>query len=58
MVWVYFGCPGHGKGPWDRFGAVVKQKTSRDIKNCNFTTIFGQMKQSFDVAENLKVHFC
>ena len=24
MVWINFGCPGHGKGPWDGFGAVVK----------------------------------
>jgi len=23
-VWLEFGCPGHGKGPWDGFGAVVK----------------------------------
>ena len=23
MVWINFGCPGHGKGPWDGFGAVV-----------------------------------
>ena len=26
MVWINFGCPGHGKGPWDGFGAVVKTK--------------------------------
>eukprot|EP00966_Prymnesium_polylepis_P165834 3833264-Prymnesium_polylepis.1 len=26
MVWINFGCPGHGKGAWDGFGAVVKTK--------------------------------
>jgi hypothetical protein len=25
-VWINFGCPGHGKGAWDGFGAVVKTK--------------------------------
>ena len=29
MVWINFGCPGHGKGPWDGFGAVVKTKVRR-----------------------------
>jgi hypothetical protein len=23
-IWVEFGCPGHGKGPWDGLGAVIK----------------------------------
>ena len=34
MVWINFGCPGHGKGPWDGFGAVVKtqvQKTKAPV---------------------------
>ena len=33
MVWVEFGCPGHGKGPWDGLGAMVKNKVSRDLTN-------------------------
>lgn len=49
-VWVYFGCPGHGKGAWDGFGAVVKQHTSRTIKNRTFKTTSGHMKSSIDVA--------
>ena len=31
MVWVNFGCPGHGKGPWDGFGAVVKTKVCYNV---------------------------
>ena len=31
MVWVEFGCPGHGKGPWDGLGAMVKTKVTLDI---------------------------
>jgi hypothetical protein len=26
MCWIEFGCPGHGKGPWDGLGAVLKQQ--------------------------------
>ena len=25
MLWVEFGCAGHGKGPWDGLGAMLKQ---------------------------------
>ena len=49
-VWVYFGCPGHGKGAWDGFGAVIKQKNRRTTKNLTFHTTSGEMKTSIDVA--------
>ena len=49
-AWVYFGCPGHGKGPWDGFGAVVKQRNNRDTKNGTFKTTSGEMKNTIDVA--------
>ena len=49
-VWIYFGCPGHGKGAWDGFGAVVKQRNNRDTKNGTFKTTSGEMKNSIDVA--------
>ena len=58
MVWVKFGCPGHGKGPWDGFGAVIKQRTSRDCKNDTFVSSSGKKISSIDVAENLESHFC
>jgi hypothetical protein len=31
MVWVEFGCPGHGKGPWDGLGTMAKTKVTVDI---------------------------
>ena len=31
--WIDFGCPGHGKGPWDGIGAMVKTQVTRDITN-------------------------
>ena len=41
MVWVEFGCPGHGKGPWDGLGAMVKTKVSRDLTNGQVLTPSG-----------------
>lgn len=37
-VWVEFGCPGHGKGPWDGMGAVIKQQLTRDLTNGKILT--------------------
>ncbi len=31
MVWVEYGCPVHGKGPWDGLGAMAKTKVTRDL---------------------------
>jgi hypothetical protein len=33
MCWIEFGCPGHGKGPWDGLEAVIKQRVVRDMTN-------------------------
>ena len=30
-IWIQYGCPGKGKGPWDGLGAVVKTKVRNDI---------------------------
>ena len=38
MCWIDFGCPGHGKGPWDGLGAVLKQYVTRDITNGHILT--------------------
>ena len=38
MIWVEFGCPGHGKGPWDGLGAMAKTKVTRDITDGNERT--------------------
>ena len=32
-IWLEFGCPGKGKGPWDGLGAVAKTKVHNDITN-------------------------
>ena len=40
-VWIEFGCPGHGKGPWDGMGAVIKQRVSRDMTNGQIRTASG-----------------
>ena len=37
-VWVEFGCPGHGKGPWDGLGATAKTKVTTDITDGNERT--------------------
>jgi hypothetical protein len=31
MCWIEFGCPGHGKGPWDGLGAVLKQQVRSEL---------------------------
>lgn len=41
MVWVEFGCAGHGKGPWDGLGAVIKQTVRRDILHISILTASG-----------------
>eukprot|EP00966_Prymnesium_polylepis_P326814 7382707-Prymnesium_polylepis.1 len=37
MVWVEFGCPGHGKGPWDGSGGyeihISNDSTPIDYRN-------------------------
>jgi hypothetical protein len=41
MVWVEFGCPGHGKGPWDGLGTMVKTKVTLDIMHGKEHTMTG-----------------
>ena len=43
MVWVEFGCPGHGKGPWDGLGAMAKTKVTVDIMHGKEHTSTGKM---------------
>ncbi len=38
MVWVEYGCPGHGKGPWDGLGTMAKTKVTRDLTDSNVQT--------------------
>lgn len=54
MCWVDFGCPGHGKGPWDGLGAVLKQYVTRDITNNFILTESGYITCPAEVAEHLR----
>ena len=53
IVWVEFGCPGHGKGPWDGLGAMVKTKVSRDLTNGQVLTPSGDINTALEVC-----HLC
>ena len=57
MLWVDFGCAGHGKGPWDGLGAVIKQRVQRDILHNNIRTASGYITSPAEVAEHLHKHF-
>ena len=50
---VDYGCPGHGKGPWDGLGAVLKQRVARDILNHKVLTESGYITCPHEVAEHL-----
>ena len=58
IVWVEFGCPGHGKGPWDGLGAMVKTKVSRDLTNGQVLTPSGDMNDALEVAQHVRATFC
>ena len=54
LLRVEFGCPGHGKGPWDGLGAVLKQAVARDILNEKILTDSGYVTCPKEVAEHLR----
>ena len=54
-VFVEFGCPGHGKGPWDGLGAVLKTMVRSDILNGD--TFGKKITSPADVAEHLRARF-
>ena len=53
FVRIDFGCPGHGKGPWDGLGAVLKQAVTRDTLNNKILTQSGYVTSPMEVAEHL-----
>jgi hypothetical protein len=57
-IWVEFGCPGHGKGPWDGLGAMVKTKISRDITNEQCRTPTGRIESPIEAAIHARATFC
>jgi hypothetical protein len=48
-----FGCPGHGKGPWDGFGGVMKRIMRRDTINDNVVIL-----DFVGAAEHLRSRLC
>ena len=58
-IHVDFGCPGHGKGPWDGLGAVVKTQIRRDLLNGGDSILTASKKISSpaEVAEQLRARF-
>jgi hypothetical protein len=55
---VEFGCPGHGKGPWDGLGAMVKTKVTLDIMHDKEHTMTGKITSPILVTQHLRVTFC
>ncbi len=58
MVWVEFGCPGHGKGPWDGLGAMAKSKVTLDIMHSKEHTSTGKITSPMLMTQHLWVIFC
>lgn len=58
LIFVEFGCAGHGKGPWDGLGAVIKQRIRKDILHNNIRTQSGKITSAAEVAEHLRAVFC
>lgn len=53
FVRIDFGCPGHGKGPWDGW-VVLKQAITRDLLNQKILTQSGYITCPLEVAEHLR----
>ena len=53
-VWVEYGCPGHGKGPWDGLGVTAKTKVTTDITDGNERTPSGKITCALIVAQHLR----
>jgi hypothetical protein len=58
MVWVEYGCPGHGKGPWDGLGAMTKSKVTVDIMHGKEHTSTGKITSAMLVAQHFRAIFC
>ena len=53
-IWLQYGCPGKGKGPWDGLGAMVKTKVRRDITDDRCLTVSKRIRSALEVAEHLR----
>jgi hypothetical protein len=58
MIRVEFGCPGHGKGPWDGLGDMAKSKVTLDIMHGKERTSTGQITSPMLVTQHLRAICC
>ena len=56
-IWIEFCAPGHGKGPWDGMGAVMKQQLTRDLQNSKVLTESRCVTCPREAAEHLRHRF-
>lgn len=52
-----FGCGGHGKGPWDGIGAVIKRALRMDVVDKKVLSDSGKLKTWIDVQQHLQRRF-
>jgi len=52
-----YGCPGHGKGPWNGLGATAKTNVTTDIADGIERTPSGKITCALTVAQHLRAVF-
>jgi hypothetical protein len=57
MVWVEFGYPGHGKGPWDGLWVMVKTEVTLDIMHGKERTMTEEITSPILVTQHLRATF-
>ena len=53
-----FGCPGHGKGPWDGIGAVIKSLLRRAITDSTCANAAGKISTAEHCYEHIRATLC
>ena len=53
-----FGTPGHGKGPWDGLGGIIKRMLRQDTIDKKLKSKSRIMKTPLDAVEHIKDRFC
>ena len=53
-----FGCPGHGNGPWDTLGGILKRMLRQDTIDEQLMSESGVIKAPHDAAQHLRARVC
>ena len=53
-----FGCPGHGKGPWDGLGGILKRMLRQDTIDKKLKSDSGVLKTPLDAVQHLRARVC